>query len=206
MESKKIFEEIKKSMGDFPPFFPEYRNQDKTNCYAHALGLHYQDEKQKYYVPGKLSALFNKSDTFDEGEAEQDLKSLQRYCKTGEKYIFTPFEINSIVQCVKRDCALLGLHAIESDFFKPSSPHSYKILLYTDYTSSTGWHFIRESTTWEGEKIWTHKPGWYQPIQEINLSKGHLSFNIENIAFYRFRRCFEVFFWYDNGKPKKGLC
>ena len=26
MESKKIFEEIKKSMGNFPPFFPEYWN------------------------------------------------------------------------------------------------------------------------------------------------------------------------------------
>lgn len=194
MESKKIFEEIKKSMGDFPPFYPEYRNKKCTNCYAHALGLHWPDEKHEHYIPGKLSALFNESDIFDEGEAEQDLQTLKRYCKTGEKYIFTSFEIDSIVQCVKRDCALLGLHAVESDFFTPSSPNSYKILLYTDSSSSAGWHFVRESITFEGERIWTHKPGWYEPIHEIEFSKGHLCFNFENIIFYTFRRCLEVFF------------
>ena len=191
MESKKLFEEIKKSMGDFPPFYPEYRNQECTNCYAHALGLHYPDKEYKYYIPGKLSALFNDSDIFDEGVYEQTLLTLGKYCITGEKYIFTPFQIDSIIQCVKRDCALLGLHAVESDFFTPSSPNSYKILLYTS-NWSTGWHFVRESTTWEGEKIWTHKPGWTKPIQEIDLSKGHLNF--ENTTSYRFRRCLEIFF------------
>ncbi len=54
MESKKIFEEIKKSMGDFPPFYPEYRNKKCTNCYAHALGLHWPDEKHEHYIPGKF--------------------------------------------------------------------------------------------------------------------------------------------------------
>lgn len=194
MESKKIFEKIKKSMGEFPLFFPEYRSQEKINCYAHALGLCYPDEDHKYYIPGRLSAFFNESDAFVEGEAEQNLNTLERYCKTGEKYIFTPFQINSMVRCVKRDCTFLGLHAVESDFLKPSSPHSYKILLYTDPSSSAGWHFVRESTTWEGEKVWTHKPGWYEPVQEIDLSKGHLSFDVENTAFYTFRRCLEIFF------------
>ena len=49
MESKKFFEEIKKSMGDFPPFYPEYRNQKDINCYAHALGLHYPDKEYKSF-------------------------------------------------------------------------------------------------------------------------------------------------------------
>ena len=194
MESKKIFEEIKKSMGDFPPFFPEYRNQEGTNCYAHALGLHYKDENQKYYCPGILSALFNESDIFDDNETQQTLDTLERYCKSGEQYIFTPFQINSIIESVKRDCNLLGLHAVESDFYKPSSLHSYKILFYTESSSPDGWHFVRESTTWEGEKIWTHKPGWYNPIQEVDLSNGPLSFNHKNILFYRFRMCLEIFF------------
>ncbi len=193
MESKKIFEEIKNSMGNFPPFFPEYQNQKNTNCYAHALGLHYPDKSQRYYSPGKLSALFNGSDIFDDDEIETTLSILDKNIKTGGKYIFTPFEINGLVKGVKRDCALLGLHAVECDFFKPSSSHSFKILLYTNPLSA-GWHFIRESTTWEGEKIWTHKLGWYEPIQEIDLSKDHMSFDIENTAFYDFRQCFEIFY------------
>ena len=193
MESKKLFEEIKKSMGDFPPFYPEYRNQKCTNCYAHALGLHYPDKEYKYYIPGKLSALFNDSDIFDEGVYEQTLLTLGKYCITGEKYIFTPFQIDSIIQCVKRDCALLGLHAVESDFFTPSSQNSYKILLYTVSSSSAGWHFVRESITFEGERIWTHKPGWYEPIQEIDLSNGYLQFYFENVLF-RFRKCLEIYF------------
>ena len=192
MESKKIFEEIKKSMGDFPPFYPEYRNQENTNCYAHALGLHYPDETQRCYSPGKITALFNESDIFDDDELENVLHILGKNILSGSKYAFTPFEIKCLATCVKRDCALLDLHAVECDFFKSSSSHSYKILLYTNPVSS-GWHFIRESITWEGEKIWTHKPGWYKPIQELDLSKGHMSFKFDNVTL-NFRKCFEIFF------------
>lgn len=83
MESKKIFEEIKKSMGDFPPFYPEYRNKKCTNCYAHALGLHWPDEKHEHYIPGKLSALFNESDIFDEV-----LITTLKYIRKHENYLY----------------------------------------------------------------------------------------------------------------------
>ena len=192
MESKRIFEEIKKSMGDFPPFFPEYRNQKSTNCYAHALGLHYPDKNQNYYCPGKITALFNGSDIFDDYEFEETLSFISKNIQTGKIYSFTPFEIDCLIKGMKRDCTTLGLHAIDSDFLKPSSSHSYKVLLYTD-SSSSGWYFVRESSTLYGKKIWTHKPGWYTPIQELDLSRGHVSFCLDDTIF-KFRKCFEVFF------------
>lgn len=182
MESRKIFEEIKNSMGEFPPFFPEYRNQEFTNCYAHALGLHYPDQEKRFYSPGKLTALYNGSDIFDDVYFEE----LVSYNGIKEH------EIDNIIKCIKRDCHLLGLHAFESEFSTPSSSHSYKILLYT-YPVFNGWHFVRESTTYEGKKIWTHKLGWYEPIQEVKIPEGRMSFSIDHVYFH-FKRCLEIFF------------
>ncbi len=186
MNKQNLFENIKNSMGEFPPFYPEYRNWKSTNCYAHALNLHYPIEHD-YYCPGMLAALSKGGDIFDDV-----LLSILDFFETGTAHTYTSSEIDFLVKGIKRDCIAFGLYATECDFTKPCTPNSYKILLYT-FPAPEGWHFVRESITWEGERIWTHNPGYNTPTEEIDLSKNHISFTIEGVTF-TFRKCLEINF------------
>lgn len=192
MTKKELFEKMKSSMGNFPPFYPEYRSTYGINCYAYALNINYPDKKYKHYTPGIITALANESDIFEDDEIDEIVESVYQSYFNYIEYHFSQMEIDQITKLLQRDCQKLGLKAIPCDFHKKTGNHSYKIILCTS-KQKYGWHFIRESTTWEGEKTWTHKPGWILPVSEIDIPENYHNVIIDGIIF-DIKECYEIFF------------
>lgn len=180
------FEEIKKSMGRFPAFYPEYDAEGKMfNCYAYALNIKFAKSIDvELFAPGIPTAIYNGSDYFYYLDDDLDFhdKAMSEY------------EIDTLENLLKRDCKKLGLRICPCDISKKTGNFSYKILLCTTPIPND-WHFVRERVSFEGEKVWTHKPGWILPVSEVSVDTEHNRIIFpEAPVQYSIRRCYEIFF------------
>ena len=188
MQQLEIFKNIKKSMGNFPPFYPECREQEYLNCYAYALNLHFPDKKSMYYRPGIISALSKENYTCQDNT--EHIASLLSNQLLNIDYHFSEQEIDLIVKQVQCDCTSLGIEAIPCSFSKLSTNKSYKIILCTTNTIN-GWHFLRESINKRGKKIWTHKPGWQLKPERIKVPSDFQHIYMRKIEF-KIQKCLEI--------------
>lgn len=192
------FEEIKKSMGRFPAFYPEYDEEGKIfNCYAYALNITFAKSIDvELFAPGIPTAIYNGSDYFYYLDDDLDFYDVyvDMYRLFGINNAMSEYEIDTLEKLLKRDCQKLGLRICPCDISKKTGNFSYKILLCTTPIPND-WHFVRESVSFEGEKVWTHKLGWILPVSEVSVDTEHnrIIFPEADVP-YSIRRCYEIFF------------
>lgn len=132
---------ILKLIGPYPPDFvvdlSPYRN-----CYGHALNCMFEDRDYSIYSPGAITALFNGSDCFINGD-----------------YYFRP---DLCITLIKRDASCMGRNAFVCDYSSKLYENAYKIVL-TYSKADNDFHFLRQNS----DGSWSHKPGYGRPRRLI---------------------------------------